>query len=208
MNKRKKSGLLTFCFSLIPGAGEMYLGFMKMGVSLMALFFLTVALGGILNIGALMCVAIIIWFYSFFHVHNLAGLPDQDFINTEDVYLFNLDTLFSLDKRFVQKYRNVIASVLIVLGVVLVWRGVMSICYAYLPEVIVRILSRIGYVVPQIVTGVGIILVGFYMIKGKKEELNEIVVDAEPEDIRAYEGDAGKAAERREDGTEEDNKNA
>lgn len=208
MNKRKKSGLLTFCFSLIPGAGEMYLGFMKMGVSLMALFFLTVALGGILNIGALMCVAIIIWFYSFFHVHNLAGLPDQDFINTEDVYLFNLDTLFSLDKRFVQKYRNVIAAVLIVLGVVLVWRGVMSICYAYLPEVIVRILSRIGYVVPQIVTGVGIILVGFYMIKGKKEELNEIVVDAEPEDIRAYEGDAGKAAERREDGTEEDNKNA
>lgn len=208
MNKRKKSGLLTFCFSLIPGAGEMYLGFMKMGVSLMALFFLTVALGGILNIGALMCVAIIIWFYSFFHVHNLAGLPDQDFINTEDVYLFNLDTLFSLDKRFVQKYRNVIAAVLIVLGVVLVWRGVMSICYAYLPEVIVRILSRIGYVVPQIVTGVGIILVGFYMIKGKKEELNEIVVDAEPEDIRAYEGDAGKTAERREDGTEEDNKNA
>ncbi len=28
---RKKSGFLTFCFSLIPGAGEMYMGFLEWG---------------------------------------------------------------------------------------------------------------------------------------------------------------------------------
>ena len=37
--RRKKSKFLTFIFSLLPGAGEMYMGFMKMGVSLMAEFF-------------------------------------------------------------------------------------------------------------------------------------------------------------------------
>lgn len=34
----KKSGFLRFIFSLIPGAGEMYMGFMKQGVTLMVLF--------------------------------------------------------------------------------------------------------------------------------------------------------------------------
>ena len=35
---RKKRGFWTFIFSLIPGAGEMYLGFMKRGVSTMLVF--------------------------------------------------------------------------------------------------------------------------------------------------------------------------
>lgn len=207
MNKRKKSGLLTFCFSLFPGAGEMYLGFMKMGLSLMGIFFATFILGQSLNMGALICLGIIVWFYSFFHVHNLAGLPDEDFINTEDVYLFNLDEFFSKDKKFVHKYRNIIAAVLIILGIILVWKGIISICYYYLPEVIVRILSRIGHIIPQIVTGIGIILAGFYMIKGKKEELNEIIVDAEPEEVRTYASTAEAGAERSGDGTEENNQN-
>ena len=37
---KKKNRLFTFCCSLLPGAGEMYLGFFKHGVSTMALFFL------------------------------------------------------------------------------------------------------------------------------------------------------------------------
>ena len=36
----KKSGFLTFCFALVPGAGQMYLGYMKRGCS----FMLTLAL--------------------------------------------------------------------------------------------------------------------------------------------------------------------
>ena len=37
--KRKKGKFLTFCFSCIPGAGQMFLGFFKEGVSLMTMFF-------------------------------------------------------------------------------------------------------------------------------------------------------------------------
>ena len=40
---RKKSGFLTFCCSLLPGAGEMYLGFLKQGASIMTLFLLLFA---------------------------------------------------------------------------------------------------------------------------------------------------------------------
>ena len=40
MMRHKKNRFWTFLFSLFPGAGEMYMGFMKQGVSLMTLFLL------------------------------------------------------------------------------------------------------------------------------------------------------------------------
>ena len=40
MKTKKKNRFLTFCFSMLPGAAEMYMGFMKTGVSLMSLFML------------------------------------------------------------------------------------------------------------------------------------------------------------------------
>ena len=58
MIRNKKNGFWTFCFSLLPGAGEMYLGFMKMGISLMAIFFALCGLSGILNIGVIMLPAV------------------------------------------------------------------------------------------------------------------------------------------------------
>ena len=41
----KKNGFLTFCFACIPGAGQMYYGYMKRGLSLITLFCIGVGLG-------------------------------------------------------------------------------------------------------------------------------------------------------------------
>ena len=41
----KKNGFLTFCFAFIPGAGEMYQGYMKRGLSLVMLCAAAIALG-------------------------------------------------------------------------------------------------------------------------------------------------------------------
>ena len=73
----KKSRFWTFIFSMIPGAGEMYMGFFKHGISVMALFWLIVAIATFINLGALIFLLPIIWFYSFFYVHNLKNLPDE-----------------------------------------------------------------------------------------------------------------------------------
>ena len=73
---RKKHGFWLFIFSLLPGAGEMYMGFFKQGIGLMAQFSFVLMLAAYLNIGPLLFILPIIWFYSFFHVHNLASLPD------------------------------------------------------------------------------------------------------------------------------------
>ncbi len=179
MSRKKKSGFLTFCFSLLPGAGEMYLGFMKMGTSLMGMFFALCALSAALNMSSLIFVMVVVWFYSFFHVHNLAGLTDEEFVNTKDEFLFNLDTFFNMDKRAVEKYRETIAIVLIIVGVLLLWNGIKDAVYVYLPEAVWRFISRMEHTLPKIAAGVAVIAGGCYMIRGKKEELKEVIVDVE-----------------------------
>lgn len=170
---RKKNGFITFCCSFLPGAGEMYMGFMKMGLSLMGLFWALICLAAMLNIGPIIFVTIVVWFYSFFHVHNLAGLSEEQFAGVKDEYLFHVDTVFEMEKGKVQKYRKGFAAVLIIMGALLLWNGFTDICYSYLPDYIVRVLRNIGYSVPQMVVGAAIIVGGFYMIRGKKKELED-----------------------------------
>ena len=64
----KKNGFWTFIFSLIPGAGEMYMGFFKQGLSLMGLCAVVSIVASFLGIEELMILLPLIWFYSFFHV--------------------------------------------------------------------------------------------------------------------------------------------
>ena len=44
----------------------MYLGFMKMGISLMSLFCGVMAVSMLLNLGIIMLVEVVIWFTAFF----------------------------------------------------------------------------------------------------------------------------------------------
>ncbi|MGN0334922.1 MAG: hypothetical protein ACI4DV_04570 [Lachnospiraceae bacterium] len=172
---KKKNGFIRFILSFLPGAGEMYMGFMKMGVSLMSAFFLLAAVSGFLGFGLLMFADIIIWFYSFFHVHNLADLPDEEFYALEDDYLIHPDQILSKGKDCSESEtgRKAVSVSLIVLGAILIYQGIRHVLYAYLPEPIVWILSQISYCLPKIVVGAAIICLGMHMIAGKKQQLKE-----------------------------------
>ncbi len=78
----KKNALLTFLFALIPGAGQMYYGYMQRGLSLISLFSLSFGLAYTVTEMFLVFCAIV-WMYSFFDVYDLlrcanAGQPRQD----------------------------------------------------------------------------------------------------------------------------------
>lgn len=90
---RKKGKLMTFLWSLIPGAGEMYLGFFKTGVSLMAAFVILLSLSGFLQLNVLSLLAPVVWFYSFFHANNINALPDDEFYALEDDYLVHMEDI-------------------------------------------------------------------------------------------------------------------
>lgn len=171
---RKKNVFFTFCFSLIPGAGEMYMGFFKQGISLMVLFFLIMTLSGYLNLGVFMFFQPVLWFYSFFHVHNLKSLPDDEFYALEDDFLFHADRIFDQEAPYWNKYKKLLSVLLIFFGANLLWDLVMDLIRAFLPMLGIHnfsLLYSIQRAVPQIIIAIGLIAAGYYMIKSKKDEL-------------------------------------
>ena len=178
---KKRNGFIRFLLSLLPGAGEMYMGFMKMGVSLMTVFFVLVSISVFLGSGILLFIDTIVWFYSFFHVHNLAGMSDEEFYAMEDKYLIPLDKANFKEKKITEESRKIVSVCLIILGVILTWQGVDRIFYAYIPEWIYQIIARVADSLPKIVIGLAIIYIGVKMIRGKKEELESVEDDKEEE---------------------------
>lgn len=168
----KNNSLWRFLFSLMPGAGEMYMGFLKAGTSLMALFIFIIFAATLLGFGELIVIDIIVWFYSFFHVHNLAALSDEEFYAVEDNYLFSIGSLSLKKKDFSENNRKILATVLIVMGFFMTWRGILYILSEFLPWELYSYILNLTDNLPRIIMGIAIIALGIVMIQGKKEELN------------------------------------
>lgn len=166
----KKSKFLTFVFSMLPGAGHMYIGFMKTGVSFMAAFFFLIFLSSWLSIGPLLFVLPLIWFYSFFDCANRASLDDDKLLLLEDKYLFSLDKLVKLDKDIFEKRRLATGVLLLLLGVYLVADNIMNILRQYIPNELYSIMNQFMRQAPQVIIGVAIVALGVKLIQGKKRE--------------------------------------
>ena len=67
----KKNGILTLLFACIPGAGQMYQGYMKRGLSLITMFCLFIIVGSATGLDALVVGCIVVYMYSFFDTFNL-----------------------------------------------------------------------------------------------------------------------------------------
>lgn len=172
---KKKNRFFTFIFSFLPGAGHMYMGFMNRGVSLMSCFFLIIFASVWLNMGPLMFIVLIVWFYSFFDTHNIRSMPDDEFYELEDKYIVFPEFLKDSSYRELQKkYRNIIAVILIILGFTVLWNNFFDIFSYMLPDEFRNLLYSFGHNLPQLVIGVAIILFGIHLIRGKKQELDDL----------------------------------
>ena len=195
----KKSGFWTFIFSLIPGAGEMYMGFFKHGSSVMITFFAIICIAGSLNLPIILFLLPVLWFYSFFHVHNLKHLPDEEFYALEDELFFpftaaenNLDM-----KGLMDKYRKPTAIILILLGLSTLWKNFYGMLNDLLPVYLQDILWHLTYRLPQFAVGFLILAAGIYLITGKKKELEQSF-EEESEDIRTLEDKQADFTEKEE----------
>ncbi|MGH4118143.1 hypothetical protein [Clostridium sp.] len=168
--KRERSKFLTFCFSLLPGAGHMYMRFMKLGLSLMAAFFFLIFSSSWLNIGPLLFFAPLIWFYSFFDCMNKRYSTDEEFLLLEDNYLFSLDEIVKIDSGIFKKHGKYTGIILVILGGYLIWNNIISSLARFMPGKVYYAINSITRVAPQIIIGIAIIVVGLKLIKGKKKE--------------------------------------
>lgn len=162
--KRKKSKFLTFLCSLVPGAGHMYLGFMKMGLSLLLTFVGIMCIASWTGIDQLVFVGFVVWVYAFFHIHNLAGAPDEEFQKLEDQYLI------SFGNAMPRNMQRIVSIGLILLGGLML----INVLPHMLPEFIINYMPRgIFHYLPQSIVALVLIAVGIVMIMGKKVSLEQ-----------------------------------
>lgn len=175
MKQQKKNKLFTFIFSFMPGAAEMYMGFMKNGVSLMALFMVSLLFPIALQNGfleMLFLVAVVVWFYAFFHARNLAALPPEEFNALEDSFIWEgimEEKSIRISNPTLRKWG---AGILIVFGAILLWDNFSSMIYSLIPDRYWQELYPIINRIPQVVVAVLIIMIGLRLMAGKKEELH------------------------------------
>ena len=199
----KKNGILTFLFAFVPGAGQMYQGYMKRGLSLITLLFLCIMAGMLLK--PLVLTALIVWMYSFFDTFNLraqfiAGTaPADDYLvhfNTKDARL----TLFFRDSH------KLVGWALIALGAMVAYQNIIM---RVLGDVMWRWgqnspFFRAVYLMldelPEVVVCVALIICGVWLVRGPKGKKVHRKKAEEPEDedfceYTAAEADAPEAPE-------------
>ena len=150
----KKSAFLTFCFSFIPGAGQMYQGFMKRGLSLITLFCLAVV--GCAIIPYCAAALPIIWMYSFFDTFNIRSNPAA---HTDKLLLPGevVDTF----RRLMQRSPRLVGGGLILVGVWMLFDN-------FLAPVLGTLAQALGpnawYMYQDIIRGIHVLAVAFIII--------------------------------------------
>ena len=163
----KKNGFLTFCFAFIPGAGQMYQGYMKRGLSLISIFCVGIMISAIFSYATVLLP--IVWMYSFFDTFNLRSAPYP--VET-DQYLIPVEWL-EKGKAFVKKRPTVVGAILILLGVWTLFDTFVAPILSYLA--ILAGVNEIYYYtfyrnLPALAVALAIIYAGFRLAFGKSNQ--------------------------------------
>lgn len=176
MRPIRKNNFYSFIFAFIPGAAEMYMGFMRKGISLMAIFML-IFINCMTYVpifqGLFLSISIIVWFFGFFHALHIRSCSDEDFHNIKDDFIWN--EFISGKSVNISSYiaRKWAAIILIVLGILGLWQNIQRLFYSWIPDNLWDKLYPLINSVPQLVFSVFIIFIGFALIRGKKHKIME-----------------------------------
>lgn len=168
--RKKKSKFLTFIFSFFPGVGHMYMGFMKIGLSIMTAFFFIIFLADSLSIGPLIYIEPVLICYSVFDCINKSDLSDEEYSKLEDKFLFNLDTAFIGKVKSFSKKNLIIGIILVFIGVTGLVNTIMAQLQPTIPQIIYYYISNIVNSMPKLIISAAIIYIGVKLILIKKKE--------------------------------------
>jgi hypothetical protein len=169
--KLKRNSFFAFCFSLIPGAAHMYMGFMKQGMSIMILLTIDIAVAAMLNLPVITVIIPIIWFYAFFDAHHKRALPEHEFNKLEDKSIFSDITGTDLVNLTKGKSRPILAGFLIFFGCYIIYDYIINAMFSIMPGFLYNGFYNMFRRLPQILVALLIIYIGYRLIKGKKIEL-------------------------------------
>lgn len=169
----KKNGILTFLFAFVPGAGQMYQGYMKRGLSLITMFCLFIMAGAMTGLDPLIMGCFIVYMYSFFDTFNLCAQIVADNA-PEDDYLVHFNWQDERMQKFMMDSHKLLGWALIALGAMAAYENIIM-------RVLGDVMWRWGqnnpffraiYLMldelPQIVACVALVVCGLWLVRGPK----------------------------------------
>lgn len=186
-----KNGILTFFFAFCPGAGQMYQGYMKRGLSLITMFCLFVAAGALL--GPLVVGCAIVWMYSFFDTFNLRAQIGAGTAPADD-YLVHINWHDKRMEQFMMDSHKLLGWGLIALGALVAYQNIIM---NTLGDIVwrwgqnspfFRALYLMMDQLPEIVVCVALIVCGIWLVRGPKGRKQKKQSDPEEEDFQEYVG--------------------
>lgn len=181
----KKNGFLTFIFSFFPGCGQMYQGYMRRGISMLAWFCAILFLSIWLYLGALSIFLVLIWALSFFDSFNIRSLsPEQraafrdDFIPSAE--WLRRQGLGSAGGVLKGKGGKILGWAVIAVGILLLYNTIIDPLLWQLSNYIPFVSSLI-HSLPGIAIALGAIVLGIWLLRGNKKTPPQ-------DDVIPYEG--------------------
>ena len=180
----KKNGILTLLFACIPGAGQMYQGYMKRGLSLITMFCLFIIVGSATGLDALVVGCIVVYMYSFFDTFNLRAQIIAENAPADD-YLVHINWKDKRMQDFMMDSHKLLGWGLIALGAMVAYQNIIM---RVLGDVMWRWgqnnpFFRAVYLMleqlPQIVVCVALIVCGVWLVRGPKGRKQKPQNDAE-----------------------------
>ena len=117
----KKNGILTLLFAFIPGAGQMYQGYMKRGLSLM-LMAAAISMAAML-IPPIAFALLVVFMYSFFDTFNLRAQISMG-TAPEDDYLVHFDPQDKRLARMMMDSHKLVGWCLIAIGALIAYEQI------------------------------------------------------------------------------------
>ncbi len=157
----KKNLFFTFCFSLIPGAGQMYQNYMKRGLSIMCIAGLLLIFFIMLETAIFLVPLLIVIAYSFFDTYNIRNAIDTEEQIKDDYILQGI----SFDKI---KGNKLIGIGIILIGIYLLLNNVLyEIAKATYIDWLYTLIKHVRAYFPSLIVSVITIGIGTKMISNK-----------------------------------------
>lgn len=193
-----KNGLLTLLFAFIPGAGQMYQGYMKRGLSLMLMCCVICVLAMLFSPIAFFL--LLVFMYSFFDTLNLRAQIALGNAPADD-YLVHLDPKDKRLARLLLDSHKLVGWLLIAFGALIAYQNLIMNIFGDLvyrwghSSPVFRALYLVMDSLPDVVVCVVLIVCGVWLVKGphpaKKPDASKDV----PEDADFCEYHADEAAQ-------------
>ena len=187
----KKNGILTLLFALIPGAGEMYQGYMKRGLSLITMFCLSVTLGVMTRIEVFYIGLPIVYMYSFFDTFNLRAQIIAENAPADD-YLVHINWKDKRMQDFMMDSHKLLGWALIAFGALVGYQNILMNTLGDLlwrwgkTSPVFRALYLVMDQLPEVVVCVALIVCGIWLVKGPRTAKKPQPADAADEEFTEY----------------------